>query len=105
MTVGPAHYAVLSALIFAIGLYGVLVRRHGVALLCALALMFLAPVIALVGFTELGTGGDRSAGGSALALMAILSLGAQLAVGAGMLTLAWRRRGSHDLEDMTDLSA
>ena len=52
MSVGPAHYAALSAVLFAIGLFGVTTRRNVVAALASLSVLFSAPVIAAVGFAE-----------------------------------------------------
>lgn len=105
MTVGPGHFAVLGALIIAIGAFGVMAHRNGFALVLSLGVMFLGPVIALVGFSELGAGAEQPAKGSAFALLAMVSVGAQALVAVAMLTLAWRRRESIDVDDMHDLSA
>ena len=50
MNIGNGQYAVLSAVVFAIGLYGVFARRHPLAVVMALGLLFAAPLIALAGF-------------------------------------------------------
>jgi len=105
VTIGPEHYAALSALVFSVGLFGVMIRRNGFALVLALAVMFLGPVIALVGFSELGGGGEQPARGSAFAMVAMVSVGAQALVLVAMVMLAWRRRDSIDVDDMNDLSA
>ena len=52
MTIGGGQFAALSAVIFAIGVYGVLARRHPLGVAIAIGLLFAAPVIALVGFTH-----------------------------------------------------
>ena len=52
MTIGGGQFAVLSAAVFAIGVYGLLARRHPLGVAMAIGLLFAAPVIALVGFTH-----------------------------------------------------
>lgn len=100
MSTGPAPFAVLSAVVFAIGIYGVLARTTVVGTLMAVALLFLAPVIALVGFTQ--AGGNDGAGG-ALALIAVIAVAAEIAVGLGIALLVRRRIGSGDLDDLIEL--
>ena len=52
VTIGVGQFAVLSAAVFAIGIYGVLARRHPLGVVMAIGLLFAAPIIALVGFTH-----------------------------------------------------
>lgn len=105
MTVGSGHYAVLSALLFAIGVFGAVSRRDGLSLLTSMAVMFLGPVVALVGFSEVGRGPGGSPAGSAFALLAVSAVVAQLIVGTAVLVLIWRRRQGIELDDLDDLSA
>lgn len=106
MTAGPGHFAVLSAIVFALGIYGVLTRTNLFGVLMAVLLLFAAPVIALVGFSHLGGGTPASpAAGEALALFGVVAAGAQLAVGVGLALLAWRRIGSADVDDLDELEA
>lgn len=100
MTAGPGAYAVLSAVVFALGLYGVLSRTTLLAVLMSVALLFLAPVIALVGFTQ--AGGNDGAGG-ALALIAVFAVAAEVSVGLGIALLVRRRIGSGDVDDLVEL--
>lgn len=100
MSTGAAPFAVLSAVVFALGLYGVLTRATMVGSLMALAVLLVAPVIALVGFTQ--SGGNDGAGG-ALALIAVLAATAEVAVGIGIALVARRRFGDTDLDDLIEL--
>ncbi|HVH31724.1 MAG TPA: NADH-quinone oxidoreductase subunit NuoK, partial [bacterium] len=52
MQVGLMHYLVLSALLFCVGLYGVVTRRNAVAILMGIELMLNAANINLVAFNR-----------------------------------------------------
>jgi NADH-quinone oxidoreductase subunit K len=98
MTIGPGQFAVLSAIVFALGLYGVLSRRSGPAMLMALQLLLLASIIAMVGFTHLGGSGSTPALGDALAFILVIAIGSQTALGAALSLLLWRRRRTLDVD-------
>jgi NADH-quinone oxidoreductase subunit K len=102
MNVGPAHYAALSAILFAIGLFGVSARRNAVAALASLSILFSAPVIAVVGFSESGDGSLPRLGG-AFALFTLAALCAELIVGVAVAALVWRRSDTADIDEMVEL--
>lgn len=104
MNVGPAHYAALSAILFAIGLFGVTARRNALIALASLSVLFSAPVIAAVGFAESGDGSVPRLG-DALALFALAALCAELIVGGAVAALLWRRAETADLDEMVELDA
>ena len=52
MRVGLEHYLVLSALLFAIGLYGALTKRSAVVILMSIEIMLNAAAIAMVAFSR-----------------------------------------------------
>ena len=52
MAIGPKHFLVLSGLLFAIGLFGVLARRNIVGLLMSVELLFNAVGINFVAFNR-----------------------------------------------------
>ncbi len=103
MNVGPAHYAALSAILFAIGLFGVSARRNVLAALASLSVLFSAPLIAAVGLAE--TGGSSPRLGDALALFTLVALCAELVVGGAVAALVWRRSETADIDEMTELDA
>jgi NADH-quinone oxidoreductase subunit K len=105
MTIGPGHYAVLTGVVFAIGLFGLLSRRDLFGVLASLALLLLAPVIAFAGFAEIGGGAGAPAQGELVALALVVVCAAQVAVGAGLVTLLRRRRDSVDVDDLDELEA
>lgn len=104
MNVGPAHYLVLSGLLFAIGLAGIAVRRSILGSLASLSILFSAPVIGAAGVAESG-GGTLPHTGDALALFIIVALCAQLVIGAAVAALVWRRAESADLDDLSELGS
>ncbi|MBV8301706.1 MAG: NADH-quinone oxidoreductase subunit K [Candidatus Dormibacteraeota bacterium] len=91
MNAGPGQFAVLSTIVFGIGLFGVLSRRTTAGLLMALFLLTLAPVIALVGFAHFGATGPIPPVGDAFALIAVLAAVAETVLGASLALLGWRR--------------
>ena len=101
MNIGQGQYAVLSAVVFAIGVYGLLARRHPFGAVMAVGLLFAAPVIALVGFT--GLGGGEVPLGDAFAVMAIVAATCVCSLGFALVILLWRRSGRADVDALGDV--
>ncbi|MEZ4215117.1 MAG: NADH-quinone oxidoreductase subunit NuoK [Myxococcota bacterium] len=96
------HVVALSALLFAIGAIGALVRRSLIAMLMSLELMFNAANLALVGFNRVwsaGAGGASALDGQVFALLVMTVAAAEVAVGLGMLIALVRNRDSMNVED------
>lgn len=104
MSVGPAHYAALGAVLFAIGLYGVSARRSTVAAVASLSILLSAPVVVMVGVAEAGSGLLPRLG-EAAALVTIAALCANLLVGGAVVALVWRRSDVADLDELIDEDA
>ena len=102
MNVGPGHFAVLSAIVFALGLYGVLARRNPLGVVMSLWVLFSAPVIALVGFTHTGRGGTQPPVGDALAFFTIVAVAAEGVLGIALALLLWRRSHSADSDELAE---
>lgn len=101
MTVGPGQFAVLSAAVFAVGIYGVLARRHPLGVAMSIGLLFAAPVIALVGFTHAMNGPPAS--GDTLAAFAIVVASCISSLGFALVLLLWRRTGRADIDALGDI--
>ena len=101
MTAGPGAFAGLSGVVFALGVFGLITRSSTWGVLMALVVMLSSPVIALIGFSQ-GGSGPRATGG-ALALLAVFAIVAIGATGIGMALLVQRRAGSSDVDDLTEL--
>ena len=99
MVVAPEAYLLLSAGVFAIGLFGVLVRRNALGLLLSVELMFNAANINLVAFALVH--GNLS--GQVLALFVIALAAAEVAVGIGVVLSLQRTVGSIDIGDAAQL--
>ena len=85
--------------VFAIGLYGVLARRHAIAVLLSIELMFNAANLAIVALSW-------SRGlleGVVLVLFAIAITVAEVAVGLSLVLLAARRARSVVLDDLSEM--
>lgn len=103
MNAGSGEYAVLSAIVFAIGIYGLMARRHPLGVVMALGLLFAAPLIALVGFTAIASNVQQAPLGGALAVMAIVAATCACSLGFAIVLLLWRRSGRADVDALGDI--
>ena len=94
-----------SAATFAIGLFGVVVRRNAVAVLMAIDIMLNAANINLVAFWRYGVpeGGDGPMPGVVLAVFVLTVAAAEVAVGIGLILLCYRHRRSADVDQFAAL--
>ncbi len=94
-----------AAACFAIGLFGVVVRRNAIAVLMAIEIMLNAANINLVAFWRYGVpeGGDGPMPGVVLAVFVITIAAAEVAVGIGLILLIYRRRRSADVDQLDTL--
>ncbi|MFP4632675.1 MAG: NADH-quinone oxidoreductase subunit NuoK [Halobacteriales archaeon] len=91
--VPASHYLVLSSLVFAVGLYGVLTRENAVVVLICIELMLNAANLNLVALAS--QTGD--VGGQAFALFVLAVAAAEVAVGLGIFIALYRSHGSVDV--------
>ncbi len=89
------QFLVLSAVLFAIGVYGVLARRNGVLVLMSIELILNAVNINLVAFGSYVS----SISGEVFALFVITVAAAEVGVGLAILLLLYRNRQSVDLSE------
>ena len=87
------QFLLLSAALFAIGVYGVLARRNGVLVLMSIELILNAVNINLVAFGAF----RASVSGEEFALFVIAVAAAEVGVGLAMVLLLYRNRRSIDL--------
>jgi NADH:ubiquinone oxidoreductase subunit K len=98
MTLGSV--LVVAAAVFAIGLFGVLARRHAIGVLLSIELMFNAVNLAIVAFAW----SRGMLAGVVLVLFGIAITVAEIAVGLALVLLASRVRRTAILDDLSDLS-
>ena len=94
-----AWYVVLSALVFCIGLTGVLTRRNPLVVLLCLELMLNAANLALIGFSRMWGNGD----GQVFALIVMVVAACEVVVGLGLIVTMYRRRLPIDVDEVSEL--
>ncbi len=90
------QFLLLSAVLFAIGVYGVIARRNGVAVLMSIELVLNAVNINFVAFSAM-TG---TVAGQVFALFVIAIAAAEVGVGLAIVLVIYRNRRSIDLDEV-----
>jgi NADH-quinone oxidoreductase subunit K len=99
MTIGLEHYLVVSAMLFALGLTGVIVRRNVLVIYMSLELMLNAANLALVAFSRY----TDSLDGQVFVFFIITVAAAEVSVGLAMIVALYRKRQTAHVEDLTTL--
>ncbi|HET9001188.1 MAG TPA: NADH-quinone oxidoreductase subunit NuoK [bacterium] len=92
------HYLVLSALVFALGVYAVLTRRNGVAILMGIELMLNAANINLVAFNKYTA--PAAMQGQIFALVVITLAACEAAVGLALMLAVYRSVETIDVDEI-----
>ena len=92
-TIGPEHYLVLSAIIFSIGMAGVLLRRNLIVLLMSVELMLNAVNISFVAFSKYTGKID----GQVMVFFVMTIAAAEAAVGLAIVLSIYRNRDTVDM--------
>ena len=92
-------YLVLSALLFAVGVSGVLLRRSPLVILLCLELMLNAGNLALVAFSRMH-GGEA---GQVFALIVMVIAACEVVIGLGIIVAMYRNRLPIDIDEMSEL--
>ena len=103
LTIGLSHYLVLSAIVFAIGLYGALGKRNAVVILMSIELMFNAVNVAFVAvgrYQPSPPGGPFNLGGQVFALFVITVAAAEAAVALAIILAIYRLRKTVSIDDL-----
>lgn len=95
-----AYPAVLAALLFCVGLYGVLARRNAILVLMSVELMLNAVNLNLVAFDVWLR--DALHSGQALTLFTIAIAAAEIGIGLAIVLAVYRNRGSSAVDDLRD---
>lgn len=93
-----AQFLVLSAALFSIGIYGVLIRRNAVLVLLSVELMLTAVNINFVAFGRYFA--DTAAGGQVFALFVITIAAAEVGIGLAIVLLIFRNRASANIDEL-----
>lgn len=92
------QFLLLSAILFCIGVYGVMVRRNGVLVLMSIELILNAVNINLIAF-----GTFNGISGQVFALFVIAVAAAEVGVGLALVLLIYRNRRSIDIDQLDEL--
>ncbi|MGV4983044.1 NADH-quinone oxidoreductase subunit NuoK [Streptomyces sp. NPDC001709] len=99
-----AYPAVLSALLFCTGLYGVLARRNAILVLMSVELMLNAVNLNLVAFDVWLSRAAKETlhSGQALTLFTIAIAAAEIGIGLAIVLAVYRNRGTSDIDKLRD---
>lgn len=99
VAVGLNHYLLVSALLFALGFLGVLVRRNTLVIYMCLELMLNASTLAAVAFSRF----NGTMGGNVFVFFIITVAAAEVAVGLAIIVALFRLRQTVQVEELTAL--
>lgn len=97
--IGLDHYLIVAALLFSLGLYGVLTRKNAVGVLMGLELMFNAVNLNLIAFARY----LQDSLGMAFAIFVITVAAAEVTVGVALVLSVYRNRNLIELTEVTEL--
>jgi NADH-quinone oxidoreductase subunit K len=99
MTIGIDDYIFLSALLFAIGFFGVLLRKNTLVIYMCLELMLVASTLALVAFSRFNGTMD----GDVFVFFILTVAAAEVAVGLAIIVALFRRRQTVQVDELNAL--
>lgn len=96
-----AHFQLLSAALFCLGLYGVLARRSAVLVLMSIELMLNAVNINVVGYAALGGFDDfHRALGHVIVVFVITIAAAELALAIAIILRLYRNKNTVNVDEI-----
>jgi NADH-quinone oxidoreductase subunit K len=95
--VAPVYYVALSAVLFTLGVVGVLVRRNPLVIFMAIELMLNAANLAFVAFGRMHGGAD----GQVIVLFVMTVAAAEVAVGLALIVAIFRARQRINVDDLS----
>jgi NADH-quinone oxidoreductase subunit K len=96
MNVNPINYLILSAILFAIGVVGVLIRKNPIVIFMCIELMLNAVNLAFITLSRMFGQGE----GQIFAFFVMTVAAAEVAVGLGIIVAIFRQRHSIDVDDV-----
>jgi NADH-quinone oxidoreductase subunit K len=95
-TVATEYFVVLSAVLFIMGVLGVLVRRNAIMIFMSIELMLNAANLALVAFARQWS----NLGGQLTVFFVITIAAAEVAVGLALIVAIFRTKKSIDIDEL-----
>ena len=93
------QFLILAAILFCIGVYGVIARKNGVMVLMAIELILNAVNLNLIAFSMR----NGSVDGQTFALFVIAVAAAEVGVGLSLVLLIYRNRRTISLDDVSEM--
>jgi NADH-quinone oxidoreductase subunit K len=93
--IAPAQYLALAAMLFAVGVLGVLIRRNALVIFMSIELMLNAVNLTLITFARMRGTLD----GQVLAFFVIVVAAAEVVVGLAIIVAMFRRKQSASVDD------
>ncbi len=97
--IGLGHYLILSGIIFAIGLIGVMTSRNVLKVLLSLELLLAASNLSFVAFSRFN--GDYT--GQLIVFFVILVAAAEVAVGLAIIVLMYHRLNTIQADELKEM--
>ena len=91
-----SYYVILSAIVFVIGVAGVLIRKNIIIILLSIELMLNAANINFVAFSHY----LQNLGGQVFVFFVLTVAAAEVAIGLGIIIALYRGKASIDVEDV-----
>ena len=95
------HFKLLSALLFCVGLYGVLARRSSVLVLMAIELMLNAVNVYVIAVASYGKASVAT--GQVIAIFVITIAAAEVGLALAIVMRLYRRRDSVNTDEITEM--
>lgn len=100
----PASYVLtLSAVLFALGILGVLIRRNAIVIFMSIELMLNAANLAFIAFARSFGPATEGLRGHVFVFFVIAVAAAEVAVGLALIVSIFRSRQSIDVDDVSSL--
>jgi NADH-quinone oxidoreductase subunit K len=97
--VGLNHYILVSALLFAVGFLGVLVRRNTLVIFMSLELMLVASTLAFTAFSRF----NGTLDGNVFVFFILTVAAAEVAVGLALIVALFRQRRTVQIDELNTL--
>lgn len=99
MNIGLEHYLTVSALLFSLGLFGVIVRRNVLVIYMCLELMLNAANLAFVAMSRF----NNNLNGQVMVFFIITVAAAEVAVGLALIVALYRKHQTAHVEDLASM--
>ncbi len=97
--IGLEHYLIVSAILFGLGLMGVVMRSNLIVIYMSLELMLNAANLALVSFSR----STNTVDGQVMVFFVITVAAAEVAVGLALIVALYRKRQISEVDELTSL--